>query len=49
MMLHDCWRVIREKAASRHLWEVGFFYRLFVCPVLQFSEEDSTGAVNENH
>ena len=25
------------------------FYGLFVCPVLQFSEEDSTGVFNENH
>lgn len=25
------------------------FYGLFVCPVLQFSEEICTGAVNENH
>ena len=29
-MLHQCWRVIRQKAASRHLWEVWFLWAVCV-------------------
>lgn len=39
-MLHQCWRVIRQKAASRHLWEVWFLWA--VC-VSSFQRRTSLG------